>query len=165
MLQGNGATFSGDLDAFAMMAKEKAIAVVRASIQEIASTVVWRTPVGVTGFLRASWQPDINKPPAMQQDQGRSINVSYDDAVPETNINLVLTTVSLRIAQLKPGDTFYLVNGARYAMRVNYGFTGQDAAGRIYNQRGRFWVEDAVKQWKPTVDAQVRAMTGRAAPA
>jgi len=161
MIAGSGSTFEGDLQAFAMMAMEKAISVARASIQEIAATVVWRTPV-LTGFLRASWQPDINKPPPMALDQGRrGVRVSYDDAVPETHVNLAITAVTLRIAQLKPGDVFYLVNNARYAMALNYGYTGKNAAGREMSIKGRYWVEDAVKSWKSVVDTQVRAMSGR----
>lgn len=54
-------------------------------------------------------------------------------------------------ASMKAGDTATFTYTAVYARRVNSGFTGQDSLGRTYNQRGAFFVENAVDQWPALV--------------
>lgn len=157
----NGSLFSATIDSFVLGAKANAIAIVRASIQEIALRAVWTTPV-LTGFLRASWQPSIDAPPPIPLDKGRAgVRVSYEESGVEIPVNLVVGQVMAVLAKLQPGQTFYLVNNARYAMRLEFGFTGVDSKGRQVAQRGRHWVQDAVKQWRPIVESQVRLMSGR----
>lgn len=46
-----------------------------------------------------------------------------------------------------PGETMYLGFQANYAKRQNYGFVGEDALGRSYNQSGFGFVEKAAAKW------------------
>lgn len=40
---------------------------------------------------------------------------------------------------------------AKYAKRIEFGFTGTDSAGRSYNQAGRFFVTRAIQAWPSIV--------------
>lgn len=111
------------------------------AIQRLGFEVVRDTPVD-TGILRGGWQPSIGEPvlePKVRNDQGGGMAAS---------------DIALKVADLKPGQTFYMVNNTRYARRLEYGFVGQDSLGRNYNQKGRFFVRDAVRRWKQIVEAE-----------
>ena len=45
------------------------------------------------------------------------------------------------IMSAKLGDRISYIYNATYARRLNYGFTGTDSLGRMYNQAGKFWIE------------------------
>lgn len=51
------------------------------------------------------------------------------------------------IATLRMNDTVWLGFQAKYARRVNFGFVGADALGRVYNQQGAHFVERAIAMW------------------
>ena len=68
---------------------------------------------------------------------------------------------SLGIAEIKPGDTIYIGYQAKYARRLNYGFTGADSLGRTYNQAGYGFVEAAAAKWPTIVAAQAAKIGGR----
>lgn len=55
------------------------------------------------------------------------------------------------IASLKLNDTLWLGYQAKYARRVNFGFVGADALGRVYNQQGAHFVERAIAMWPQIV--------------
>lgn len=55
------------------------------------------------------------------------------------------------IATLRMNDTVWLGFQAKYARRVNYGFVGADALGRVYNQQGAHFVERAIAMWPQIV--------------
>lgn len=55
------------------------------------------------------------------------------------------------IASLKLNDTVWLGYQAKYARRVNFGFVGADALGRVYNQQGAHFVERAIAMWPQIV--------------
>lgn len=55
------------------------------------------------------------------------------------------------IATLRLNDTLWLGFQARYARRINFGFVGADALGRVYNQQGAHFVERAVALWPQIV--------------
>lgn len=50
-------------------------------------------------------------------------------------------------------DTIYIGFQAAYARRLNYGFVGEDALGRRYDQKGAHFVEAAIDQWPEIVKA------------
>jgi hypothetical protein len=93
-------------------------------VQDLAEEVVRATPVK-TGFLRASWWASIGTPTSAAG--GGSV-----------------AAMSLVAAAIVPGDVYYMMNGAAYAMRVEYGFIGQDSLGRNYNQPPRAFVRGTV---------------------
>lgn len=55
------------------------------------------------------------------------------------------------IDTLEPGTTAYVGYQAAYALRVNYGFTGRDALGRVYNQTGYLFYESIQARWPALV--------------
>src|SRR5690606_20050872 len=55
------------------------------------------------------------------------------------------------VAALRLNDTLRLVFQANSARRVNFGFVGADALGRVYNQPGNHFVERAIAMWPQIV--------------
>lgn len=64
-----------------------------------------------------------------------------------------LVTLNLRIDQ-----PVWLGYQANYARRMNYGFVGADALGRIYNQQGNYFVEGAIAEWPNLVAKAAREL-------
>lgn len=141
-----GGQFKLDLDAWSALTRQQLTALARQSIMEIAERVVTTTPFD-TGFLQSSWQPSLNVLPRPTDDDGGRSGVSSADP---------LARIGIVVQGLEAGDTFYLVNNARYAMRLEFGFVGPDALGRVYNQPGRYWVTRAVAQWPTIVEQTAR---------
>ena len=56
---------------------------------------------------------------------------------------------------MKGGDLATFKWTAKYARRVNNGFTGPDKLGRTYSQDGAHFVEGAVVQWAAIVRASI----------
>ncbi len=57
----------------------------------------------------------------------------------------------LAVGSFEVGGVFTAGWTAKYARRVNNGFTGKDKLGRTYNQAGAFFLEGAVVQWQEIV--------------
>jgi hypothetical protein len=117
--------------------ERKLEAVARQSIQEISSNVVDDTPLD-TGFLKGSWQPSLGAP-------------KRDKGINDPGGAKAKADVAIAVAELRAGDTFYMINNAKYARRLEYGFVGQDSLGRSYNQQGRFFVARNVRRWRSIV--------------
>jgi hypothetical protein len=62
---------------------------------------------------------------------------------------------------MKGGDLATFTWTAKYARRVNNGFTGADSLGRNFNQVGAHFVEGAVDQWPAIVRASIRKAKAR----
>jgi hypothetical protein len=139
--------FLAQLAGMAKLPEERAMKLARASIQELAYRVVQNTPV-FTGFLRASWQPTIGQSPKL-----KSNPKSAGGKTRRANIGLgtTLAGASIAIHGMKAGDIFWMVNGTAYAARLEFGFTGTDKLGRNYDQRGRFFVRDTLRQFPAIV--------------
>lgn len=127
------------LKAWEGWAQEKLDALARQTVYEMAETVVELTPVDV-GFLRGSWQPSI----------GATGKVK-DGAGDDPSGAAAMVEIAAIVSQMEAGDRFHMLNNAAYAMRMEFGFTGEDALGRYYDQPGRFFVADTVARWRSTV--------------
>lgn len=121
MITADTAQFTADISRFIAKAKDKAREAASEAIQDIAEAVVEATPVK-TGFLRASWYAALNGP-ALGQPGAANVG------------QLTITAADVQL-----GDVFYMNNGAAYAMRVEFGFVGEDSLGRKYNQPPRAFV-------------------------
>ena len=69
--------------------------------------------------------------------------------------------VSLTIGRAVLGDTISVGWTAEYARRIEYGFQGEDKAGRTFNQEGARFVGQAASQWQQFVNnnaARARAL-------
>jgi Bacteriophage HK97-gp10, putative tail-component len=133
----NGATshtFRADVKKWKEATDERIEAFARQVCFEMARSVVKATPVD-TGFLRGSWQPSIGEP--------KDAEGSEDPGGAKAS-----AIASLVSADVKLGDKFYMVNNAKYARRIEYGFVGEDSLGRKFNQSGRYFVGDTVARFK-----------------
>lgn len=68
--------------------------------------------------------------------------------------------VGLVIAQIDITQVLYMGFQANYARRMNYGFKGADSLGRVYNQAGFHFVEDAQNMWPTFVKQAIREVAG-----
>lgn len=57
------------------------------------------------------------------------------------------------IMSAKLGDRISYIYQATYARRLNYGFNGADALGRVYHQAGRFWIEQVGARYRSIMRA------------
>ena len=131
----DGKQFEAAIGKWAKEAPEKMDAFARQVCQAIAERAMTTTPVGVTGFLRGSWQPSIGEP-----------STSHEGSADKGGAK-VAAAIATVIPEIKAGVKFYMMNNAAYARRLEFGFVGEDKLGRKYNQAGRFWVTDAAKAW------------------
>lgn len=60
--------------------------------------------------------------------------------------------VALVLLQVQLGGSVYVGWTAAYAMRMEYGFMGQDSLGREYAQVGKAFLRGAVQQWTNIVN-------------
>lgn len=146
-----GQAFVADLESLVLDVKGRMDALARQVVQQTCEEVVQNTPV-LTGFLRGSWQPSLNGPPQVNGDGRPSEKLGkIDEESADKLSDWAAAEISLSIAQMKAGDTFWLVNNAVYGPRIEYGFTGRDSAGREVHQRGRFFVRKTLARWAQIV--------------
>ncbi|MCD9096194.1 hypothetical protein [Luteimonas fraxinea] len=66
--------------------------------------------------------------------------------------------VALVLLQVQLGASVFVGWTAAYAMRMEYGFMGQDSLGREYSQSGKAFLRGALQQWTNIVnDATIEA--------
>ena len=140
--------FALDVEKFTRQTKGRLEEFTVEFIQDLNEEIVLRTPVD-TGFLRASWWSALNARP------GAGAAPGNDKAGALTVAKLNLTAASIRL-----GDTYFMTNGAAYAMRLEYGFVGKDSLGRSYNQSPRGFVR-AVLGRAQSIAAKTAARVGR----
>ncbi len=133
--------FAAQVGAFAEKCKRRQLAIFRESTQRVAQragvpeTRGGKMPVD-TGFLRNSVAASVTGMP------------STGAQPPE----LVLLNVQI-------GDTVWVGWTAAYAMRMEYGFEGDDSLGRTYSQAGKGFLRAQVQLWDrivADVTAEVR---------
>lgn len=123
-------SFKAKIEGWAKATQAQIEGIARQTCMEMSERVVRATPVD-TGFLRGSWQPAVNEP-------------KLKDSAPldkEGEISIALAGIVANA--VKPGDRFYMINNASYAMAQEYGTP---------KMSGRFYVQGAVKQWQAIVD-------------
>lgn len=101
-------TVNLDLHSLVERTKRRQETVVQEFLWDLSSELMDNTPV-ITGFLRGSWYPSINTPgtaPAGIKDPGGQATLG--------RMALVFGTV-------RPGDVIYILNGANYAVHVEFG--------------------------------------------
>jgi hypothetical protein len=138
--------FSAQVGDWVLETEARLLAVFKASAQElfsIAQTTRFEggnLPID-TGFLRNSLVSGLNG----------STSLSGPDSY------------VIAIAGAAIGDSVIAGWTAEYARRMEYGFVGQDALGRYYNQRGFGYVRGAAVQWQQIVDRNAARIAGAGA--
>lgn len=138
----NNAQFSAQIAGIIEGYKDKMDKLVRTASYDLIELIVRQTPVK-TGFLRGSWYVSIGSPESANPGSGNTV-----------------ATIGAALESAKAGDTIYFMNGAAYAMRLEFGFVGQDSLGRTYNQQPRAFVRSAVVRWPTIVAAAAQRLAG-----
>lgn len=135
--------FAAQIDTWANQTSRDLELIFKESAQELFSKA--QTPVAQggnmpvdTGFLRNSFVAGLNG----------STSLTGPDAYVAA------------IAGAKLGDVVFGGWTAKYAARIEFGFSGQDSLGRTYNQDGRGFARKAAMEWQQIVQrnaAKVRA--------
>ena len=70
------------------------------------------------------------------------------------------SNVGLVTATLAADQPIWIGYQAAYARRLEAGFVGADALGRVYNQQGYHFVSGAIADWKNIVARAVKELSG-----
>jgi hypothetical protein len=92
---------------------------------------------------------------AMPKEDGNlsnSVRVGFDGVQPVDRDNRATYADpsgpnAAALMQVEAGKPVYISVTAPYALRANYGFTGQDALGRFFNNRGAFYIQIGEAKW------------------
>lgn len=136
-------SFSAQIDGWVRKSEKRMTAIVKQSAQTVALEVKAKTPVD-TGFLRATFVASTAGMPSIDRDT-KSDGGSKEDN--DSQIALVIAGATI-------GQTIYFGFTAAYALRIEYGFSGEDSLGRSYSQEGVGMVRLAAQQW-PTIVRRV----------
>ena len=137
-------TFTAQVKEWTEKARRNRQLVLRSASQKLARQLLENVGKGagqtpfLTGNLRRSLLASTSRLPAVRK------NVEFNG----DNIG----QIALTIAAWDTGRPLWLGFQAAYGMRLEYGFTGTDSAGRSYNQAGRYFVRAAVNNWQGFVD-------------
>lgn len=135
--------FRLDVAAFVEAAKGKLREAVAETVQDLAEEIVTRTPYEF-GLLRGSWYVSLDAPA---------------EGPAGTQAGPAGTLVASLVAHLpgfQLGHTLYFLNNAKYAARLEYGFTGEDSLGRSYSQPGRSFVRGTLAEAQQIAEAAAK---------
>lgn len=110
------ADFSVDVTRWCNRARDRADLLLRTIATDAVNRVKELTPVD-TGFLRSNWT-------AVKRGDPEPVAGRVPDPI-------------AAIQDLRVGQVVIILNPTVYARRIEYGFVGEDSAGRHYNQQGR----------------------------
>ncbi len=131
-------TLAIEVDAFIEKTKVRREKILQAIALAAEARVKELTPV-VTGFLRANWIVTLDVD---------AVEVIRPGQEPAQD----------HIADLTFGKSFYIVNPVVYAMRVEYGFNGEDSRGRMYHQHARGMAQQTIKELPQIAERVVESM-------
>jgi hypothetical protein len=132
--------FEAQVAEFARLTKEKMLLVVKQSAQDVFEIAQkpkaqgGRMPVAVGYLWNTSFVAGLNGTFTMSGGE------SY----------------VLAIAGMELGDSMIGGWSAEYALRMEYGFVGEDSLGRTYNQPGNFYALNAAMEWQAIVARNVQ---------
>lgn len=143
------AKFIVDVSRWEAKFKQNFEAFMQQCILDVCELAIMNTPVD-TGNLRGQWQPSFGAPASASGNPTDPSGVA------------AMTRIALAVKNVRAGASkLYVTNGAAYARRLEYGFVGPDSLGRVYNQKGRFYVTRAAKRWPAIVKANAAAFAAK----
>lgn len=107
--------FNVNVDGWAQKVRGRMERFMREFAQDLAQKVVTETPVD-TGFLRSSWWLSLDDPQA-PDNVGREFG-GTSGARKNAASAAALGNINLRVQGYRIGQTIYIVNGARYARKI-----------------------------------------------
>lgn len=137
------ASFSDQVDDWTRETKERVDAVYARSVE-------------ILGEEMSKTRPQGGRVPFDTGNLSRSLLASTSGLPSVSEGPFVGSNVGLIAATLEADDTVWLGYQAKYAMRVNYGYIGEDSLGRIIVQGGAHFVEAAESEWDNIVSSAVK---------
>jgi len=139
--------FSAQVKAWAKETEAKKAAVFKIATQKLVDAMILTIPKQGnlpvdTGNLRRSLMASTSVRPTI-------ISGKEDFTDGFSEVEFVISGATIK-------DKIYIGFQAEYARRMEYGFIGQDALGRVYNQAGFAFVGQAALDWQRFVDEAVR---------
>lgn len=146
-------SFSAQMAGFAKKTKRNMRYVAAEAIQDVveaAQTTQLGITRGATGFEEGKI------PVGTTSDLVNSLISSIDGGISAEGAASYTTVIS----GMELGDRLTFAWTQEYAMRIEAGFTGEDALGRSYNQPGRHFVGANAARFQDFVDVRVREVQG-----
>lgn len=143
--------FASQVDEWVQQTEKRINAVFRLSTQKTISYMQEIVPFQ-DGFLRASLVVLVNQDPPLPNRTEKDGLGQYTDAY-----------MQLQIASAVAGDRITAAYTMEYARRLEFGFSGADSLGRLYNQPPRGWTRLAAQRWKEFVDEATAEAKARVA--
>lgn len=150
-------SFGADLNKFTETYKKRLRATARTASQDMGNEVIstrgegGRLPID-TGFLRASFGYQIGQPP-----RGPGTPVSGK----EYNESVTGLPQAVALAKWDFEQPLFMGFTAVYARRLEFGFNGQDKAGRFVSQPPLAFVRGAAEKWPQFVESAARRARAR----
>lgn len=146
----NGMSFAAQVSDWCKAEVEREEAVFLTAAQMVANEVRETIPEGGnlpidTGNLRRSLMASTSAMPSIKEGQ---------ETFTGGDIELVIAGAEL-------GGQIFLGFQANYALRMEFGFVGQDSLGRTYNQTGFGFVARTSQRWPQLVQAAEAKVRGR----
>jgi len=146
-------SFAADVKKWTQGSEARMSAVHRRSVEMLAEKMRTTRPQGgrvphLTGNLARSLQASTSGMPSMGAPKQEWL----------TGQDVGVVTATLRL-----GQPVWMGYQANYARRQNYGFVGADSLGRVYDQQGAYFVEDAIAAWPEIVQAAAREIYSKVA--
>ncbi|MBU4609136.1 hypothetical protein IMZ29_00775 [Achromobacter sp. GG226] len=117
----------------------------RESVERL--TAVRRRSIEMLGDEMATTKPQGGRVPFQSGNLARSLLASTE-GMPKTSENPTAgSNVGVVTATLDLSQPIWIGYQAIYARRMNYGYVGADALGRVFNQSGHYFVEGAIESW------------------
>jgi hypothetical protein len=137
-------SFRAQIEDFAGLTEKQMRAVVVDSVQDVLEGAQTSQPsVKVTGGTFEEGKIPVDTRSLIQ-----SLELGYNGSYQPTQ-----GATELSVAGFQLGYTINARWTASYAMRIELGFSGADALGRVYNQAGRFFVSKNAARWPEIVKA------------
>lgn len=118
-----------------------------ASKSEARITAVRNTAIDMLAAEMSNTIPNGGRVPFDTGNLARSILASTQGMPKTAEGQFSGSNVGLVTATLAADQPVWLGFQAGYAKRMNFGFVGADALGRVYNQSGYHFVEGAIAEW------------------
>lgn len=117
------------------------------------ATAAYRTSVDMLAEQMQSTIKEGGNVPADTGNLARSLRASTTQVLQgKKDEKYTGQDVGIVTATLTASTPVWIGYQAVYARRMNYGFVGADAKGRVYNQSGHHFVEKALASWPSIVD-------------
>ena len=131
-----------------------------ASQSEARVNAVRNRSIEMLGEEMAKTKPQGGRVPFLTGNLARSILASTQGMPKTAEGPFSGSNVGLVTATLTADQPIWIGYQAAYARRLEAGFVGADALGRVYNQQGYHFVSGAIADWKNIVARAVKELSG-----